>query len=336
VRPADGLGRCMRQDTHGLDPTTASPAALPTVDRAEPPQHPARGWLSWLEQHRSARVGVLMLLASCGLLTVGDAAVKWLTVTYPIGQVICIRGLIILVCLIALHGASASTHLRPRHPGAQAWRALFFVASTFLMVWSFKLLPLPTVAAVSFTSPLIITALAPFVLGEHVGWRRWLAVCIGFLGVLVIVNPRAGVDWVMLVPIAAAVCAAARDLATRSLAGRETSTSLVFIAMAATVVAGATTAPFGWVMPRASDWMLFLLLGAAHGAAYFLHVGAFRAAEAGLLAPFKYSLLLWAIVVAFLIWGHLPSVTMLAGAAIVIGSGIYIWQREFRAGTARA
>lgn len=327
----------MRQETPGLDPTAASPPVLSVTDRAEPPPPPTtRGRLSWLDRTSSARVGVLMMLASCGLLTVGDATVKWLTVTYPIGQVICVRGLIILACLVALHGASTSTHLRPRHPAAQAWRALFFVASTFLMVWSFKLLPLPTVAAVSFTSPLIITALAPFVLGEHVGWRRWLAVCVGFLGVMVIVNPRDGVDWVMLVPIAAAVCAAGRDLATRSLAGRETSTSLVFIAMAATVIAGTTTAPFGWVMPSAFDWLLFALLGAAHGAAYFLQVGAFRAAEAALLAPFKYSLLLWAIVVGFLIWGHVPSVSILTGAAIVMGAGIYIWHRELRAGTARA
>ena len=96
------------------------------------------------------------------------------------------------------------------------------------------------------------------------------------------------------------------------------------------MAAGALTLAQGWVMPDAMDLMLFLMLGVIHGAAYLMQVVAFRAAEAGLLAPFKYTLLIWSIVAGFLVWGHMPTLLMLAGAAIVIASGLYVWRYEPR------
>jgi drug/metabolite transporter (DMT)-like permease len=102
----------------------------------------------------------------------------------------------------------------------------------------------------------------------------------------------------------------------------------VFVTVGATVLAAAPTLPFGFVAPSAWDWGLFLFLGAAQGCAYLMQVGAFRAAEAAFLAPFKYSLLIWAIVVAFVVWGHIPDLAVFVGAGIIFGSGIVIWYRE--------
>jgi drug/metabolite transporter (DMT)-like permease len=298
----------------------------------EDPARIARGrahWLPRLDAERSPRVGVALMLASCALLAAGDATAKWLSATFPVGQVICLRGVIILVLLTAICGPQAITALRPRHPVGQMWRALFFVAATFLMIWSFKLLPLPTVSAISFTAPIIMTALAPVMLRETVGWRRWLAVVAGFIGVLVIVAPQDGRwDWIVLLPVGAALCGAMRDLLTRQIADKESTISVVFVAVAATVVVGALTLAQGWVTPGPTDLMLFVLLGVIHGTAFLMQVVAFRAAEAGLLAPFKYTLLIWSIIAGFLVWGHVPTLAMLAGAAIVIASGVYVWRRE--------
>ncbi len=301
--------------------------ALGSGDRARP----APNRLSALNAARSPSAGIALMLVSCTLLAAGDATAKWLSATFPVGQIICLRGIIILVLLAAVCGPHAVTELRPRHPLGQAWRAFFFVAATFLMIWSFKLLPLATVSAISFTAPLIMVALAPVMLAERIGWRRWTAVIAGFIGVLVIVAPQDG-RWepIMLLPIGAAICGALRDLLTRRIADKESTTSLVFVAVAATVAAGALTLAQGWVMPDAMDLMLFLMLGVIHGAAYLMQVVAFRAAEAGLLAPFKYTLLIWSIVAGFLVWGHMPTLLMLAGAAIVIASGLYVWRYEPR------
>jgi drug/metabolite transporter (DMT)-like permease len=286
---------------------------------------------------RNKRLGIALMVASAGLLTVGDATAKWLSASYPIGEIICIRGMIIIVLLLAMHLPKGFSGLMPRDLFGQSRRALFFVLATFLMIWSLSLLPLATASAISFAAPIITTALAPWLLGEIVGWRRWSAVLVGFLGVLLIVAP-VGSDWTwaLLIPVGAAAAQSLRDIMTRKLVGTETNESVVFVTMGATVVAGALSAPFGlinpqgwsWVMPSAWDFALFTFFGVATCAAYLMQVGALRAAEAAFLAPFKYSLMLWAILIGFAVWGHVPSAAVLAGSGIIICSGVFIWYRE--------
>ena len=278
---------------------------------------------------RQQRVGIVLMVASNGLLAIGDATAKWLSTTYPVGEIIFLRGLIILVLLVALQSRSGLAKLKPRDLGGQLRRAVLFVLATFLMIWSLSLLPLPTVSAISFASPIIVTALAPWLLGEFVGRQRWIAVVVGFLGVLLVVAPfSASWSFALLIPLAAAVAMALRDITTRQVVETETSESVVFVTVGATVLAAAPTLPFGFVAPSAWDWGLFLLLGSAQGCAYLMQVGAFRAAEAAFLAPFKYSLLIWAIAVAFVVWGYIPDLAVVVGAGIIVGSGIVIWYRE--------
>jgi drug/metabolite transporter (DMT)-like permease len=243
-----------------------------------------------------------------------------------VGEIIFLRGAVIIVLLLAITGRRAIREIQPRHPLAQAWRAFLFVAATFLTIWSLKLLPLPTVSAIGFTSPLIVMVLAPWLLGEVSGLRRWLATLVAFGGVLLIVDPLNGRwEWYVVLPVCAACVSALRDIATRQIASRESAVSVVFVAVAATLIGGAFTIPFRWVMPAAEDAGLFVVIGLAHGTAYLMQVPAFRLCEAPLLMPFKYSLLLWSIAFAFLVWGYLPSLIMLLGAAIVVGSGLYVW-----------
>ncbi|MBN8919778.1 MAG: DMT family transporter [Rhizobiales bacterium] len=278
----------------------------------------------------TAHVGIGLMVASGGALVVGDATAKWLAATYPVGEIISVRGFIIMALLAALH-IRAPEQLLPRRLGPQVLRALFFTGATFLMIWSVKLLPLATVSSIVFAAPLIMTMLAPALLHERVGLHRWIATIVGFLGVAIIIDPRSGGDaLVMLVPVGAALFAALRDLSTRYIARGESAAAVIFVSIAFTAIAGLATLPFGWVIPTPFDGLLFLFLAGVYCLAYAMQVFAFRVAEAGLLAPFKYTQLVWATVIGFLVFGHMPAAAVFVGAAIVIASGIYVWRTETR------
>jgi drug/metabolite transporter (DMT)-like permease len=274
--------------------------------------------------------GIALMLLSCVFLTTGDALSKVLTKTYTVGEIIFARSLVILALVLAVAMWQGSfTPLKPHSLSNQLRRAGYFVASTFLVNFSFMLLPLPVAHAILFAAPIFMTALAPLLLAERVGFGRWAAVVVGFAGVVVIIDPlHENWEWTAIVPLAGALAGALRDLATREMAGRETTMSLLVIMAAATGVAGILTAPFGWTMPTLPDLGLMLLFGLSTSAALFLQVLAFRAAEAGLLAPFKYSSIVWSIMLGFLLWGYVPTLPMLIGIAIVVGSGLFILRRE--------
>jgi drug/metabolite transporter (DMT)-like permease len=274
--------------------------------------------------------GIAIIMASYVCVTLGDTLSKLLTTTYSVGQIIAARSAIMILIVLGvcvLHGSLAA--LRPQSLRGQILRALYFVAATFLANWSFKLLPLPVAHAILFATPILTTALAPLLLGERVGPSRWTAVLAGFAGVFLIIDPvGGGWHWAAMVAIGAALASALRDLATRELAARETTLSLIFIMAAATGVAGLMTAPFGWVTPDLRGAGLMLGFGLTTGLALLLQVFAFREAEAALLAPFKYSTILWSLLLGFLIWGFVPTPLMFCGIGIVIASGLFILKRE--------
>jgi drug/metabolite transporter (DMT)-like permease len=275
--------------------------------------------------------GILLMLLSCIVLTVGDAISKLLTVTYPVGQVILARSVVIVAIAFGVCLAQrAVAAIKPNSLRNHIRRAGYFVASTFLVNWSFKLMPLPVAHAILFASPIMMTALAPFLLAEKVTLSRWIAVILGFLGVVLIIDPfGVGWQWVAVVPLGGALAAALRDLATREIAGTESTLSLMFSMAVATGAAGLATMPFGgWRIPQPSDLMLMATFGITTTSALYFQVLAFRAAEAGLLAPFKYSTIVWSIVLGIVLWGDFPTFTMLAGIAIVVGSGLFILRRE--------
>jgi len=272
------------------------------------------------------------MLLSCALLTLYDAGTKWLTTDYPVGEIMFIRSAVavVLIACVALRYGGAEA-LRIYDLKGQLVRASLFVLSSFLIVLSLKLLTLPVVTALTFAAPIFITALAGPLLGEHVGRRRWAAVCLGFVGVFLIVNPlEEEWRWTALVPLGTALVIGLRDVTTRQITARESTLSVLFMTALATAAAGLCTLPFGWTWPGLSDLALFILLGLAQGAAHYLQIDAFRMAEATVLAPFRYSMIVWSVLLGFVIWGDMPSLTMFAGVAIVAASGIYIFYWEMR------
>lgn len=279
----------------------------------------------------NAAKAILMMVAAAGILTVNDAIAKWLTERYPVGQVLAMRGILVVAMVYAwavLSGRGSA--LRVKSWSLHLTRGGLMAVSTFLFVTSLWLLPIADAIAISFAGPIFATALAALILGEPVGWRRWSAVAIGFVGVVVMVRPTPEMFRIVaLIPIVAAFVGALRDIVTRKLGTGGESTLMVLIVSTSIVAfAGLLTLPFGWVMPTAAELGLFLVTSILVAVAQGLMIESLRLGEVGLVGPFKYTSLLWALVLGLLVWGDVPGVWTLAGAALVVASGLYIWHRE--------
>lgn len=265
-----------------------------------------------------------------GSLTVSDAATKWLTASFPIGEILFIRALVVAVLIGLIVWRSGSFGAlrigRWRNIGARSFLA---VCSTFLIVSALARLPLNEVIAILFVGPLFVAALAPVLLGERVSVHRWLALLIGFSGMLIIVRPGSDAfQFAALLPVVAALVAATRDIVTRRISAAETSTAILFYSMVALTVVGLATAPFGWRPMDAADLALTAFAGVMFGLGHYFIIEGFRYAEASVVAPYRYANLIWAALLGFLLWGEIPSVWVLAGAPLVVGSGLYILLHE--------
>jgi len=176
---------------------------------------------------------------------------------------------------------------------------------------------------------LIITAAARRFLGERVGWRRWCAVAVGFVGVTLILRPGfSAIEWAMFMALAVAFTTTIRDIVTRMVAIDSNPHGMLFYVLLAVTVAGYMTLPLGWNIPTPGDMGLFALTGVMLGFAQLMMILAFRQAEASVLAPFKYAAIVWAVIIGFLVWGDLPDGWEIAGSALIVASGLYILHRE--------
>lgn len=273
-----------------------------------------------------------MALAAA-LLSLHDAITKHLAESYPIGQVVCFRQISSLMMLVIfVHFGPGWGKLRINSLKGQSVRALSFIAATVLIVASVSLLPLATALSIVFASPLVLAALSVPLLGERVGLHRWLAIIGGFVGVLVIIRPvNPDFDWLLLVPVAAATASALRDIATRLISRTEEPMSILFWSNVAVILAAACTLPFGFKAIAVVDYGWLAFTGLLNILAHFLMITALRLADASLVAPFRYSALVWATILGYAIWGHMPDVWTFVGAAIIVASGIYLVLREQRA-----
>lgn len=286
-------------------------------------QQISRGSLSPLK-------GVLCMIGAGLFLTLNDAVLKWLTGDYPVGQIMFLRGLFVFlpISFLVWHAGGARS-LRVGRIQPHLLRGALMVAGTFLFINGLRHLPFADAISITFAGPLFVTALAAPFLGEVIRWRRWLAVIIGFVGVLIIIRPTSEVaQWAAIFPLAASVTGALRDILTRKMSQHDSSVSVLFYSTLAVTLAGGVTFIGGWAPVQTSDFGLFLLCGILIACAHFLMIEAFRFAEAALVVPFKYVSLLWAVLLGLVIWGDVPDNWTFIGAAVVIGSGLYILHRE--------
>lgn len=287
---------------------------------------------------RDRSLAILFAVASTLCFAAMDALVKSLTAGYPVIQVMFLRSFSALIILcFAIPAIGIGGALRVRHPSRHVARSLFGLTAMACFFFAFSRLPLAEVYALGFAAPFFVTALSIPLLGERVGPRRWAAVGVGFIGVLIVLRPvgsvGAGIE--DLLPMAAGLGAALfyaltvlsiRALkATASAAG----TVLIFLITASTVTAFLVVP---WWRPLApGDVPLIMGMGLAGLCGQFFLTLAFRRAAAAVVAPLEYTGLVWASVLGFVVFGEVPGLPVVVGASVIVASGLYIARREMSA-----
>ncbi len=282
--------------------------------------------------HLQARSGIVSMLLAVFLYAVLNALAKHLAADYPLAEVTFFRNAFALLPATAmLARAGGWRSLRTEHLGGHFWRAAIGLTSMVLLFLSYHLMPMADAVALSFSAPLFLTALSVPVLGERVGPYRWGAVAVGFAGVLVIVQPgSAMLNTGALVGLSAAVAYAFAMMAMRQLGRTEAPVTTVFYFTAFSTLLSAVALPFVWTMPTAEGFALMAAMGLVGGAAQYFATRAYALAPAAVISPFNYAGILWACLFGWLFWSDWPGTHVLAGAAIVIASGLLILIRETR------
>jgi drug/metabolite transporter (DMT)-like permease len=287
-----------------------------------------------LARERATARGVLLMLGSMALLACMDAVSKRLAEDYAIPQILWVRylvfaGLGVLLC----RRIGVRRAWRSSRPGLQLFRSLLQICEIGVFVLAFTYLPLADAHAIAACSPLLVVALSAPLLGERVGPARWGAVLVGFAGVLLIIRPgfqELGPG--VLVALFAALLWAVYQILLRLVSRTDRSeTTLLWSGVVGAVVLTAL-GPFVWRAPDAVGWGLLLLLSAFGAAAHLLLIKALEASPASALQPFSYALLVSAAIVGFVSFGDIPDAWTIAGAAVVVASGLFAFQRERRAG----
>lgn len=288
-----------------------------------------KGSLSSLISSGSARTGIVLMLAGMLMFSLNDAMGKMLVSTYSIGQVLLIRSVAALIVLGPFLYRQGRAHiLSIEKPWLQFLRVCLSTFEVFCFYYAVSVYPLADVMTFWLACPIYVAALAPFLLGEHVGWRRWTAIVIGFVGVVVALQP-AGRDLgsATIVSIIGPLAFAAFIVTGRSLRSTP-DTTLVFWQIIAALVAGLILTPFSWVTPTLQDTALLGLLGVVAMAAHMLVNRALKLADATTLAPLQYTLLFWAVIFGYVFFNDNPNMAVYAGAALIVAAGIFIVLRE--------
>ena len=241
-----------------------------------------------------------------------------------------------LLCLFALYEGGFKS-LKTRRPLVHIGRYLLVLALSFSFFWALSQMKLVDAISITFAAPIFITALSVPLLKELVGWHRWVAIGIGFCGVLIMLRPGMGVfQWAALVVLGSAVVYALLMITTRAFKSTESTAALMLYPQLGMSLTGIILVPFFWVTPSLGDLGLFALAGMFGSVGVMCLTHAFRLAPVATISPFEYSALIWATLLGFLLWGELPDTYTVIGASIVISSGLYIIYREnIKVGRAR-
>jgi len=278
--------------------------------------------------------GILLVIAAMVMFTIEDSFIKGLSEVFPVGQILILLGIggAMVFAMIALMNRQPLVGREVFSP-MLFWRSVGETGAAFFFVTALWLVPLSVAGALLQTTSLIVTIGAAFLLGEQVGWRRWSAIAIGLIGVIIIIRPGFdGFQPAALLALAAAVLLAGRDLATRRLPSGTPSIAVSFWGFMAVIPAGILlSAIFGApVMPNLYQAGLFVACVAFGTSGYYLIVTAMRMGEASALAPFRYSRLLFSIIVGYVVFNEVPDFWTLVGSGVILTSGVYIILRERR------
>ena len=274
--------------------------------------------------------GIGLFIASQFVGSLVDTPAKYLLAHgVALSMVVFFRYLIAIVILYAVFIARREMPKRSQHIRVNVLRGFLLTSSTFLNFYSLAHMPLAVVMSINFAAPLISCALAPFLLGEKVGPRRWAAVVVGFIGVLIVMRPGgATFELAMLTSLANALVIALYQIFTRRAgAGDDPETGLTWVFAVGAVIT-ACIVPFHWQTPTINLWPIILLMGSCGLITHLIISHALRLAPASLLAPFIYLNIIWITIFGIVIFGDWPDQWTVLGSTIIITSGIYVWWRE--------
>jgi drug/metabolite transporter (DMT)-like permease len=283
--------------------------------------------------HHSARLaGIALMLAGICMFSLGDALGKFIVATYSVGQLMLLRACAALLLI----GPSIWRRRAEFRQLERPWMQLFRVGLSTLEIAAFFLaaayLPLADVVTYYLATPIFVTALSAVVLREQVGWRRWSAILIGFCGVIIALKPSAqSVTWPAMIALAGSLAFSWLMLITRSLRA----TPDIVLASAqflGTLLFGLLVAPFGWITPTSAHLGLFFAAGAISACALLCVNRSLKLAPASTVVPYQYSMIIWAVLFGYLVFGDVPQATTVLGAAIIIAAGLYIFLRERQLG----
>jgi drug/metabolite transporter (DMT)-like permease len=284
---------------------------------------------------RSARLaGIGLMLLSIFMFSFGDAMGKFIVATYSVGQLLWLRACAALLVLLPIVWKRRADFLHLERPWLQLLRvtlstlevAAFFLATVYL--------PLADVITYYLAGPIFVTAMSGLVLGEHIGWRRWTAILIGFCGVLIALRPSAQtISWPAMIALGGSLSFAVLMLITRSLRATP-DIVLATSQFGGTFILGVVLSPIGWVTPSAGSLVLFFTAGIISVAALLCVNRSLKLAPASVVVPYQYSMIVWAVIFGFVVFGDVPSWATIIGAAIIIAAGLYIFVREQQLGRA--
>jgi drug/metabolite transporter (DMT)-like permease len=269
------------------------------------------------------------MLAGIAIFSFNDALGKWLLLDYSVGELLLIRSaaaLVVLAPLLRNTGVAAFT--TAPQPALQIVRIVLSALEVAMFFWAVSFLPLADAVTFYLAGPIYVTALSVVLLGETVGWRRWSAVMVGFVGVVLALRPSAASFTLpALIALGGSIFFAVLMVTTRML--RHTS-DMVLISgqVGATLLLGIVFAPFGWITPSLRDFLLLSLFGVLSIVALACVNRSLKLAPASVVVPYQYTMIVWAIVLGYVVFGDVPDALTLSGAAIIIAAGLYIFWRE--------
>ena len=283
---------------------------------------------------------ILLKILSTLLFAAMGASVRWLGEIVPVGQMVFFRSAFAILPVVLFYAWRGElwTALHTGRPLGHFGRGFVGVGGMFFNFGALARLPLADATAIGFSSPLITVALAGLWLGERVRVYRWSAVLLGFAGVIVMLAPHLSIAQLStmsatatlgaVLAVLAAVFNALAVIQTRRLTNSETTSSIVLYFSLICMVIGLMTLPFGWHRPSGTELIVLVMLGVLGGVGHIMLTESYRYASASLIAPFDYIAILWAFGFGYFLFGEVPAPMVFAGAAIVIGAGLFVIWRE--------
>jgi drug/metabolite transporter (DMT)-like permease len=274
--------------------------------------------------------GIALILASTIFLGTSDVTAKYLSATLPSIEITWIRFLTFALIMVpAMVPGSPLFALQTNRRSLHLLRGLGILGSSLFFISGLRFLPIAEASATGFVAPLIVTALSIVFLGERVGLRRWIATGVGLIGVIIILRPGTGAfHLAAFFPLVSALCWACTLIITRMMSGTERAVTVMAYSSIVGLVMLSALVPSVWVAPTWHDIAFGIFIGVASTFGQWIVVLAFRYADASVLAPFSYTQLLWVSILGFLIFGEVPDVWTVTGAAFIVASGLYTAHRE--------